>query len=69
MEELKAVKNLGMATSLEIKNITGKSHQATIKQLKRLELFEEIIIINFLGGKLYVKPKIFNNFSHLKKRE
>lgn len=64
MNELQAIKKLGIAKSPEVMEMVGeKTIASTIKQLQNLEKIKEVEILNFHRGKLYVRPEIFNNSS------
>lgn len=71
MDELQAVKQLGIATSKDINEIVTKNIRATIRLLNSLEVWGEIKILIFKNGqcrrRVYITNEIHDIINQIEK--
>lgn len=63
MEELEAIRELGIATSKEVRDLIRKSWQSTIRQLNNLEKFGFVRVVSLQSSdgtkRIYIEEEIY----------
>lgn len=70
MNEMQVIEKFGALTSTEISSMVDKSQRAIIENLKRLESFNMITVVQFkfliVRRNIYLKNEIYNNLNSVK---